>query len=1162
MGDSCSVCSLKFQNSSNHLVTCGNCSLVVHQGCYGIQKIASNTKWFCRKCESQVRMSKIRCDMCPIKDGALKRSSGPRCGWAHLLCAFYVPEVYFDDLKSMDLIVVDNIHSDRLGRSCIFCEHNQRSSQANYGVCIQCAWKTCRTYFHVSCAGSAGLLTDLPAIEASGSLSLACVLTKYGKSKTKPSSSPDSNTANQTVTRSGRSIGATNGAADYPLCGFCSMRHKKKYLSDYPHDSGSLSTQIDAGSCSPDSPKEPRKLEVRKLSSERFSSRRSQATRHGGSDSDESGTVPAEDSPVTRGKRKESNSRASMGADTHNTNSSEKSASKSSSAKEALEQDSGTAEPLVKRTKTVDEALENHQDLSSSTEHDTSGSSATDSNNLDASSTEVNQSKLSNTSEFTDSSEHSKDADKPASAFPASQTCKKSADNGTSSTVSEGSDIGLQNASSQPDKPAPPVLSVPSSDLHSPSSPCLPRTSGISTAVVFTVGSEASTSSNSSSLVSVRNSSQKRATNLAVATRRRRHQAKHNDIRRGEGKVMLVTSQTEHIMRSRASDSTPATTPSIQSTAANERSLKLVPPQRPMAVRGLGVPLNNKSLTMPDGQPLITVNGDLGVGLDNGSSAAPPLATMHDLLEWQWDQAGTLLMQQAEGTDVVSLLDCLHQLKSENDLLEAKLIRLQTRREHLKSVNARLSASLATMQATVMTTSAGDRTHSTPTAGDESVVKSGPFTMIPGVRDPSAAYVVGRTNDLDGVQHIPNSAVINYSKSSNNQSGCGHRDILPSPVTLLRPREPSSGTAFPAVVVCSPSGNHLGPNLKGPGSTVSNAVSSQNPHTSLSLTSSQYMTSGKPYQQPEVRIEFHSSHSLPPLAIQPAAECSKAPQIDLFLPGKQTRRSDTKKPQPYTPPRQRSGFPLAPRDPVVNLPSHPVSSSQNSSTLLQTGVDLNSLQELSARLSSAIAARRPLSTTKSLAQQEVDVVYADISSMSNRPQSSYMAESNIVTSSLVSILEPSTPSAYNARFGPVSDFTQEPQLATYVPIAVGSTQSGNNISTQPPTPTTSKQYIELVRPSFTSSTQSSSALVSTFRATSSSLSSDGFTLSSSSAVNDHSTVAPNRPGTDSYLVLAQSTGVHDLTGNSTALQSCSNFSPTLASVPSSVNYTACPSSSH
>ncbi|KAA3676117.1 uncharacterized protein DEA37_0009080 [Paragonimus westermani] len=57
-----------------------------------------------------------RCDLCPIKDGAFKRSSGARCGWAHIICAFYINEVYFKDPDTMDLIILDDVPTDRPGR--------------------------------------------------------------------------------------------------------------------------------------------------------------------------------------------------------------------------------------------------------------------------------------------------------------------------------------------------------------------------------------------------------------------------------------------------------------------------------------------------------------------------------------------------------------------------------------------------------------------------------------------------------------------------------------------------------------------------------------------------------------------------------------------------------------------------------------------------------------------------------------------------------------------------------------------------------------------------------------------------------------------------------------------------------------------------------------
>ncbi|BHF64798.1 Protein AF-17 [Sparganum proliferum] len=112
-------------------------------------------------------------------------------------------------------------------------------------------------------------------------------------------------------------------------------------------------------------------------------------------------------------------------------------------------------------------------------------------------------------------------------------------------------------------------------------------------------------------------------------------------------------------------------------------SLRLVPPPLPLSVRDLG----------------LTSSSFQGAGnVCTAEIGNTPNSTMQYLLEWQWDQGGTLLMQQAENTDVVTLLNCLHQLKAENDTLEAKLLRLQSKREHLKSVNARLSASLTTLE--------------------------------------------------------------------------------------------------------------------------------------------------------------------------------------------------------------------------------------------------------------------------------------------------------------------------------------------------------------------------------------------------------------------------------------------------------------------------------
>lgn len=68
--------------------------------------------------------------------------------------------------------------------------------------------------------------------------------------------------------------------------------------------------------------------------------------------------------------------------------------------------------------------------------------------------------------------------------------------------------------------------------------------------------------------------------------------------------------------------------------------------------------------------------------------------SLEDLLERQWEQGGSLLMEQAQHFDVASLLSCLYQLKNENIDLEKELATFTRRRDHLLAVNARLAIPL------------------------------------------------------------------------------------------------------------------------------------------------------------------------------------------------------------------------------------------------------------------------------------------------------------------------------------------------------------------------------------------------------------------------------------------------------------------------------------
>ncbi|XP_013179368.1 PREDICTED: protein AF-10-like isoform X3 [Papilio xuthus] len=155
----CCVCSDERGWPDNPLVYCdGNgCTVAVHQACYGIVTVPTGP-WFCRKCESPEFKGKVRCELCPSKSGALKRTDTG--GWAHVVCALYIPEVRFGNVTSMEPIVLRLIPPERYNKSCYICQDLGKSHRANAGACMQCNKSGCKQQFHVTCAQSLGLLCE------------------------------------------------------------------------------------------------------------------------------------------------------------------------------------------------------------------------------------------------------------------------------------------------------------------------------------------------------------------------------------------------------------------------------------------------------------------------------------------------------------------------------------------------------------------------------------------------------------------------------------------------------------------------------------------------------------------------------------------------------------------------------------------------------------------------------------------------------------------------------------------------------------------------------------------------------------------------------------------------------------------------------------------
>ncbi|XP_036374620.1 protein AF-10-like isoform X1 [Megalops cyprinoides] len=197
----CCVCSDERGWAENPLVYCDGhgCNVAVHQACYGIVQVPTGP-WFCRKCESQQRAARVikgrkgrkasqqlpdgggrstahrkvakeeghakslkkvntwRCELCPHKDGALKKTDNG--GWAHVVCALYIPEVEFANVSTMEPIVLQSVPHERYNKTCYICEEQGRESKAATGACMTCNKHGCRQAFHVTCAQFAGFLCE------------------------------------------------------------------------------------------------------------------------------------------------------------------------------------------------------------------------------------------------------------------------------------------------------------------------------------------------------------------------------------------------------------------------------------------------------------------------------------------------------------------------------------------------------------------------------------------------------------------------------------------------------------------------------------------------------------------------------------------------------------------------------------------------------------------------------------------------------------------------------------------------------------------------------------------------------------------------------------------------------------------------------------------
>ncbi len=108
-----------------------------------------DASWICERCRWGAGGES--CCLCPVRDGAMKRTTDFQ--WAHLVCAQWIPEVFFRLPEGREPIDVLMTPARRHAQTCVYC-------QQACGVCVECSDATCHKYFHITCGQRNGIFLE------------------------------------------------------------------------------------------------------------------------------------------------------------------------------------------------------------------------------------------------------------------------------------------------------------------------------------------------------------------------------------------------------------------------------------------------------------------------------------------------------------------------------------------------------------------------------------------------------------------------------------------------------------------------------------------------------------------------------------------------------------------------------------------------------------------------------------------------------------------------------------------------------------------------------------------------------------------------------------------------------------------------------------------